>query len=256
MKKLFYGCLFLALVGIGFISCNKEDNLISDSQVNTQEEIQASLSTIDQLEEKERKYTWVNEKLDCSQAGKGCIVKSLYHSVNGEVNLSEIQVLKLIEIGNVNLNQYFVHNDLSYEFPTLYESDMQVKIASNEFVLDFEFPYFKITNSQGVLEKVFNYETTLSNNDVLAALQNDGEYTKKVEFNTDPNKPAVWKCVVDGDNCKVNSISFNAQWLADNPQYLFAPTNENFESTEIDEDGIHKRVIVKTVSGNHFGIQF
>lgn len=256
MKKLIYGGLFLALGGIIFVGCKKENvatiNTNDENSVNFQKQV----GVAGQLEEKKRSYVWVNDKLDCSQDGSGCIVSSIYHTENGEIDLSVIQVLTLIELRNANLNQYFTNNDLSYEFPSLYESDVRLKIASGELRLTFEFPYLKLSTNQGSLERVFNYETTLSDKNVLAALQGAGNYTKKASLNTDPGTPAVWKCTEDGDNCKVSSIKYNAEWLADNPEFLFAPTTENIESSQVVHDGTVKRVIVRTVSGKHFGIEF
>lgn len=112
-----------------------------------------------------------------------------------------------------------------------------------------------MTDNQGN-ESYYNYESTLSDNSVIAALQADGGYTKKVQVNTDTNKPAVWKCTEAGTNCKVSIISFNEHWLADNPQYMFIPSTETITSTEIDNADVDKRVIVTTASGNKFGIQF
>lgn len=256
MKKLIYGSLFLALTGIIFTSCKKENF----ANVNTDDvktaELQKQAGAPGLLEEKKRSYVWVNNKLDCSQDGSGCIVKSAYHNENGEIDLSVLQVRKLIEIANSNLNQYFINNDLSYEFPSLYEPNVHLQINSRDLLLTFEFPYLLMKNNQGDLVGAYSYESTLSDNGVLAALQAAGGYTKKASLNTDPNKPAVWKCTEAGDNCKVSSVSYNAQWLTENTGFLFAPTSENFVSSEIVIDGNVKRLIAETTSGNHFGIEF
>lgn len=260
MKTLVYYGLTLftfALFSNLFIGCAKEEIATLKKLPNVSNQKTNSRSATHQV--KTRSYFWTEDgKLDCSQDGSGCEVGSKYITAEGEINLALRQVLKLVQIGTVNLNQYFTNNNLSYEFPVLYTAKFQSRIYSGDISLQFEYPYFKVLNRKGETVKVYNYSILATDPVVLAALQGSGEYSRKVQLNTDPDKPVVWKCTAPGDNCKVSIVRYNAAWLASNPQFLFIPSEESIESAEIEYDtqGAETRVVVNTVNGNVFGVQF
>lgn len=256
---LYYGFSLYTFVLFSslFIGCAKEEITTLKKLPNVSSQKTNSQSATHQV--KTRSYFWTEDgKLDCSQDGSGCEVGSKYISVEGEIDLALLQLLKLIQIGTVNLNQYFTNNNLSYEFPVLYTAEFQSRIYSGDVSLQFEYPYFMVLNGKGETVKVYNYSMLGTDQVVLAALQGAGEYSRKVQLNTDPDKPVVWKCTAPGDNCKVSRVRYNAAWLASNPQFLFIPSKESIKSTEIDYDtqGGETRVVVSTVNENVFGVQF
>ncbi|MDR9399714.1 hypothetical protein [Salibacter sp.] len=206
-------------------------------------------SEISTLEEK-RAYEWVDDKLDCSQPGSGCKVPS--SSADAQDQFVD-QVLELINIGNNDLDNYFLNNDLSTEFPNLYNDDFLGKLVSGERNLNFEFPYLFINNDQDELVEVYNYESTLSDNNVLAQLQ-IASYSKEVAFSDDEG--TVWECLQSGNNCKVSSVSFHAQWLASNPSYTFAPNIEDIDDIEISQDGNSNRILITSSSNEYYGVEF
>lgn len=256
MKKLIYGALFLATLGIVIVGCKKEVVTSGGGQSENYVNHLKASGTGGEHVAAVRSYFWDNGKLNCTNDGSGCEVKSAYKTENGEIDLSELQLLELMKIGYLNLNRYFVDNDLSYEFPNLYSTETISKIASNELILTFKFPYLIMTNNTGNIVKVFNYEGVLNNSSIRAAMQNGTTYDKKASLNTDPNNPVVWKCNDPGDNCATSKFSYNEAWLADNPEYMYAPTSENIDNAVIDRGPNTTRVIITTVTGNHFGIQF
>jgi len=251
MKKVVLGGSLLTLVLTGFTACNKED-------INTVNRTNATEKTITNgsytYAEQNRSYKWVenNTKLDCSAAGKGCTVKAKYVSADGEIDLSSLQVLRLMQIGQKNVNEYFVKNDLSYEFPNFYESSVFGQIEANEITLNFEFPYLTVLDIDGEVMNIYNYESTLSDASVVAALQAAGGYTKKISVNTGSGGP--WKCTEDGDNCKVSAVKFNLDWLASNPMYTFAP-NIDWTTTSVIKDNENRKILVQTDSGLEYGIE-
>jgi len=256
MKKVInFGALAIS-VGMMLYSCNKESVTVNEASTQNEEAYAIKARVGLEHEVEKRSYKWVDGKLDCSSDGLGCEVEAVYRSKDGDINLSEIQVLKLIEIGKVDLNQYFVRNDLRYEFPSIYEDEFFAKISSGEFKIIFEFPYMQIINSRSNLEMVYNYERTLSNDNVVSALRmNGGEYDKKAELNTDTDNPVVWKCYDPGDNCKTSAIRFNLDWVKSNHKYLFPPTIENIENVEVTQNENGKKILLKTASGKVYGIE-
>lgn len=240
-------------------SCNKENIHSSPTEIVGQSPEQLILQGLPQeaLDEEHRSYVWVYDKLDCSQPGSGCIVKStLYHN-NGEIDLSVIQVLQLLQIGSAGLQSSFLHHELVSVFPSLYEDNYIIDgISNGTITCSFEFPYLIINDLAEPSSIIYDYRRTLNNTDVAAALANVGEYTMKIQLNTNTNIPAVWKCVEPGDNCKVSSVAFNPEWLASNPEYLHAPTMEDFTNVTIDGNSHPIRVVVETTSGQQYGIQF
>ena len=237
MKKLIYGVSFLAIVGIVIVGCSKENitpiSLSGENEATDETGIVSKGLPGTVYKTEIRKYVWINEKMDCSQVGSGCEVGATLTASDGDViDLSLSQILKLIEVGNNDLNQAFKKNKVR-----------------------FTFPYLTIENSAGNVVKAYNYESTIDNPQVKAAIQGNG-YTKKVEFNSDPNKPVVWKCKEPGDNCKVKSVRFNTKWLKDNPSWFLAPISEPIVTTEIEQDGTITRIIGRTISGKKFGIEY
>lgn len=245
-------------MSIALMSCNKDDeSLIAENQsptertTNTENRQGDHISSVGELEESKRAYEWIDDKLDWSQSGSGCKVASVFHSEDESIDLFVPQVLKLIEAGDDDLNNYFLNNDLSFEFPTFYTGDFLTDLENGELNLDFQFPYLLINNSQNELEEVYNYESTLGDNEVLTQLQAAGGYDKAVVFSDEPG--TVWDFTTDGDNCKVSSVSFHSTWLADNPSYTFAPNIEgNIDEVDFDEDNI----LITTLSGDQYGVRF
>jgi hypothetical protein len=262
MKKVvFFGALALT-TGMVISSCQKE--AVNPGQP-TSTGVQANSNSSNQrlngtLATKKRSYTWVNDKLDCSKDGSGCEVSALLVSSSGETtDLSVSQVLKLMEIGKVDLNEYFVRNnkDLRDIFPELYEKDGLGQIASNKAKLVFEFPYLLVFDNQGELTQAFNYEATLSDNGVVSALRAAaGGYDKKAELNTDVNNPVVWKCISAGSNCKTSAASafaFNGPWIVTNYQYLYIPTKDAISKAELTKD--QTQVVLTTVANETFIVE-
>lgn len=258
MKKLIYGGLFLTAVGIVFTACEKESvvptNSLSLNKSASQKNdlTQNSEKSTGNYEEETRSYKWVEggTKLDCSSAGSGCVVKSGYTS-SPEVDLSVKQALSLISSGRRDLNQYFIKNDLSYEFPLFYKSTFFSKIKSGEVNLRFGFPYFQVFDKKGEIIKIYNYESTLSNSDVISMLRAGG-YTKAIEFSTSGS--SVWKCISDGSNCKVSLVKFNVGWLSNNPKYAYIPTGDG-DIIGVVSDEVNNKILIKTQYGNQYGIE-
>tara|TARA_R110002072_G_scaffold302060_2_gene483617 strand:+ start:40241 stop:41026 length:786 start_codon:yes stop_codon:yes gene_type:complete len=261
MKKLIYGVSFLAIVGIVIVGCSKENitpiSLSGENEATDETGIVSKGLPGTVYKTEIRKYVWINEKMDCSQVGSGCEVGATLTASDGDViDLSLSQILKLIEVGNNDLNQAFKKNQLRFEFPSLYKQGYITSgISTGQLKVRFTFPYLTIENSAGNVVKAYNYESTIDNPQVKAAIQGNG-YTKKVEFNSDPNKPVVWKCKEPGDNCKVKSVRFNTKWLKDNPSWFLAPISEPIVTTEIEQDGTITRIIGRTISGKKFGIEY
>lgn len=203
--------------------------------------------------EANRSYKWVegNTKLDCSSSGTGCVVKSKYTNDNDEIDVSVEQVLALMNAGRVNLNNYFVNNNLKYEFPSLYEDEIFSNIKLEKLILTFEFPYFQITNNLGEVVKIYNYTATLSNGRVISELSVGG-YTKKISVNTGEGGP--WKCTESGDNCKVSKFRINVDWLSKNSNFTYYPQNGGSIS-DINADNINKKLLITTSSGNQYGLE-
>lgn len=203
-----------------------------------------------------RSYVWKGDKLDCTQAGMGCVVATTSYESNGDViDLTKKQMLKLIEIGKGDLKEAFLNRLLRVEFPTLYENDYIVnKINLNKIDILFEIPYLTLTDKETGEITIFNYENVIYDTDVIAALKAArGGYEKQMELNTNPCIPAVWLCLSDGNNCAVSaSVSYNKAWLLDNLTYLFLPNNEEIINSKIDED----KIIVETIEGNKYGFKF
>lgn len=256
-KSIIFGATALT-AGIFVLSCQKEE--VKTNQTNSQNE-QVSVNSLDKrvkgatLETKKRAYKWVNDKLDCSQDGSGCEVSARYVSATEKIDLSVIQLTKLIEIGSADLNKYIVHNNLRYEFPSFYNSEFFGKIAARKVKLLFEFPYLSVLDNEGKLMEVYNYESSVGNEKVDAALRKAGGYSKKVELNTNTNNPVVWKCISDGDNCKVSALRFNADWIAENYKYLHAPTKEAIKSVELSKGENGNKILLRTESGNLYGVE-
>lgn len=253
-KSIFFGAIALSL-GVVLYSCEKEGISTNDATTQNDGTNARSIKASGTVVTEKRSYTWVGNKLDCSSAGSGCEVKAIIRTDNGDIDLSEIQVLRLIEIGKVDLNQYFLRNNLRSEFPGIYEGQFFGKVASGELTLDFQFPYLLFFDRQGNLERAFNYEATLSSDKVVAALRMMAAYDKKAELNTDTSKPVVWKCISAGDNCQTSKISFNLDWAARNPHYLFPSTNERIESVEVSRDANGNKLLLKTTSGKVYGVE-
>lgn len=248
MNKIVFGGSVLTLLLTGITACSKEKQLNAGRNNAEEKTIGANYA----YAEENRSYKWVenNTKLDCSAAGKGCTVKTKYVSSDSEIDLTVPQVLQLMEIGSANVNQYFTSNNLSYEFPHFYESDFYTQLTTNEIVLQFEFPYLTVINSDGEVLNIYNYESTASNESVMLKMQ-AGAYTKKISVNTGSGGP--WKCTESGDNCKVSAVKFNVDWLASHPIYTFAPNVAN--GATVVKDNVNRKILVQTADGGQYGIE-
>jgi hypothetical protein len=261
MKKLVFFSAMALTTGMLIFSCQK--TAVTPNQTTAQN-VQSSNNSPSQrlnggtLVTKKRSYTWINDKLDCSKDGSGCEVSALYVTSTETIDLSVMQVLKLMEIGKVDLNDYFVHNnqDLRDIFPELYDKSGLGLIASNKVKLVFQFPYLLIFDDQGALSQAYNYEATLSDNNVVSALKQAaaaGGYDKKAELNTDVNNPVVWKCISDGSNCKTSAataFTFNGPWIVENYQYLYVPTKDPISKAELTKD--QTQITLTTVTNQIF----
>lgn len=251
-NKIIYGVF--AIFFFGIIGCNKEAIVSIEKEVDFKLMQKNSTYKSFELKEENRSFVWVNDKLDCSEKGVGCVVKSQYKGKEGVIDLSLIQVMKLINIGKENLNKYFCENDLSYEFPSLYEKEFIEKISSNSYNLTFEFPYFKVISDRGEIVKIYNYENYIIEPCIIEMLKDQGDYTHKISLSTTPG--SVWKCLEPGDNCKVSKVKYDAKWLASNPEFLFIPKFEEIKSVEVDGDINSQRILITTVYDNVFGIEY
>lgn len=260
MKKLFYGCVLFLSIGIIFVSCKKDNlnpqkTILNDNTENDITKIGGPVYNPISVPIK-RSYVWRDDKLDCSQDGSGCLVWTLNTNDgdDGDIYVGVENILTLIDLGNSNLDQDFLDGKL-IKFSSLYEESIDNKIISGDYHLVFEFPYLFIKNNSNNIVKIINYEETLEFSDVVQKLKSSGgEYDKKAALATEQG--SVWKCPEDGSNCKTKSISYNAEWLANNPKYMFAPTNESAVNAIVSRDGSKTTVVQETTSGEKFAIQF
>ncbi|MDR0801173.1 hypothetical protein [Fluviicola sp.] len=258
MKKVNVTVIF-AFVVVGMFGCKKNNIRQSDGKTPNSEagdlintnKVAGNYSYL----EKQRDYRWVenNTKLDCSGEGTGCTVSSRYVSDDSEIDLSVIQVLDLMNIQETDLNRYFTENDLSYEFPSFYEDHFLSDLRYGNVIMTFGFPYLKITDKNGMLIKIYNYEFALSDDRVIAKMK-EGGYTKKISVNTETGK-GPWKCTETGDNCKVNAIRFDMDWLSHNPQYAYYPNSTNSTIEEISADKSNHKLLIKTTNGKQYGME-
>jgi len=254
IKSIFKAIAFMFVTVLLITSCQKEDT--PDQPINA--ETETNTNTAREAKPPHvytRAYIWVGDILDCTAAGHGCVILTSAPTANGSVDLSILQALVLIEAGSENINDLIVNRDLSYEFPTLYEEEIYAGIESGEISLYFEFPYLKVQDNSGEIIKIYNYESTISNEDVNYALK-EVNATRQVKFNTDEDIPAVWDCTSAGNNCKVSAIAFNGSWLSENPEFISSTNTEEIVNTEIDNDGLSTRVVITTESGSSHAIQF
>lgn len=246
MKKRTFLILGASLFVFISFSCEKEVPNKANQNFNP---TLKSLSTNNYAEEN-RSYVWVegNTKLDCSAAGNGCVVKSSY---NTDIDITVNQVLTLMDAGRNNLNTYFLNNDFSYDFPGFYVSTVYDEISTNQLNLYFEFPYLFVKKN-GETIKIYNYESTLNNTDVLNRLSSNG-YTKKISVNT--SEGGAWKCTEAGDNCKVQPFKININWLANNPKFAFIPNQNSSNISGYELDQINRKIIFTKNSSEKFGIE-
>lgn len=242
MKKLVLGGLTLSFWAIGVVGCKKDE--VTTSKTGNPAYVEAS-----------RSYKWVENKtkLDCSSAGKGCTVSSKYVTENSEIDLSVIQVIKLMDIGKANLNNYFTSNNLRYEFPAFYEKEFYSNLEKNKLILSFEFPYLNVTDINGQTVKIYNYESTVLNENVVQKMRTGGGYTKKIAVNT--GSEGAWKCTEAGNNCKVNAVKFNLDWLANNLKYTFIPNIENSTNIDVTKDNVNNKILIRTDAGDEYGLE-
>lgn len=247
MKTKVYLILGTSLFVSILFSCEKEtkNDIIQNSNPTLK-----SLSTDNYVEEN-RSYVWVegNTKLDCSAAGNGCVVKSSYN--NTEIDLTVKQVLILMDAGRNNLNTYFSNYDFSYDFPSFYEPTVLEEISNNARTLYFEFPYLFIKKN-GETIKIYNYESTLNNSDVINRLHSNG-YTKKISVNT--NEGGTWKCTEAGDNCKVQPFKININWLVNNPKFAFIPNQNSSNISGYELDQVNRKIMFTNINSEKFGIE-
>jgi len=261
MKRLIYAAPVMLLLGVLTVSCEKEnpEKFLGNKMFGTDVSETPGLRAGARIYNETRAFFWDEEKglLDCSQDGSGCEVKTVAVQLDGtEKDLTNSQAVLLIKLGVKNPTEYFVKNNYRDIFPQFYEVEFLTKMVAGELSLNFEFPYLQINNSNGEQVVVYNFESTIENEDVKAGIIAGGGYSKKVQLNTDTSKPVVWKCLEDGSNCKTSRVSISAAWLAKNPAFAILPTNENVASAEVNNDGRNSKVLFKTNSGANFGVEF
>lgn len=257
MKKLIYGSLFLATIGTSIISCKKEMQPTLPLNNSEKGESPVFIEKIGNsgYTEAQRSYKWIdnNTKLDCSAPGKGCTVKSYYVNGNKENDVTVNQVMKLLTMTEDNGTIILNNNMLIHEFPEFYEGKMLSKIQNGDIKLFFEFPYLQVLDQNDELIKVYNYEHTISENQVINKLQT-GTATKKISVNTTPGQ-GPWKCTEAGTNCKVSRLRLNIHWAAANPEYSIFPSNGNQTITDVEKDVNSKRVLFRTANGLEYGLE-
>lgn len=200
-------------------------------------------------------YYWDKEtgKLDCSLPGSGCQTPSTPVEDMDSDNLFVLQLLKLIDIGSEDLNSYFIEHDESKLFPQLYESKRYNLIKNGDNIVKFEFPYLIISDGNSNIINIDNYDNIVEHQDIIDRVMAGG-YSYKASFST--TSGTVWKCLEPGDNCKVSLMSYNSEWLANNPKYMFAPTQNSIVETEISKDGSTTTVVAKYSEEEVYAIQY
>ncbi|WP_457618656.1 hypothetical protein [Lutibacter sp.] len=257
MKKLMIKLTAILFLGVSMLSCEKEEiqpNLSTNNSDNTESTIFKKASGNSNYVEITRSYKWIenNTVLDCSAPGKGCTVKSSYINNGNEIDITVNQVMKLLTMTEDNGAIIIKNNMLKHEFPEFYTDEMLLKIQNGDIKLFFEFPYLKILNQQDELIKVYNYEHTITDNQVANKLQAGGA-TKKIAVNTKPGE-GPWKCTEAGNNCKVSKLRLDLHWAAANPKYSIFPSNGNQTIIGVEKDVNSRRVKVRTASGLEYGI--
>ena len=109
-------------------------------------------------------------------------------------------------------------------------------------------------NEKNDIEFVYNYESTLSNNQVVSKI-NNSNYTKQVSFCLD-GEDCIWKCIKDGNNCKVSSVRLDANWLSNNLEYAYFPEPVTISDTKVIKTASENSILFFTNDGKQYGIQF
>lgn len=247
MKIKIKPLLGFTIISTLVLGCEKKDATVLNPTPNGTFKTQS----INNYSEEKRSYVWVegNTKLDCTAPGTGCVVKSGYNNPNLDITIN--QVLSLMDAGKLNLNSYIVNNDLSLEFPHFYEQEIFNEISNHQRILCFEFPYLFVKKN-GETIKIYNYETTISDLNILSRLNSNG-YTKKISFDTATG--GIWKCTEAGDNCKVQPFKININWIAKNPQFAFIPNQSINSIIGFELDELNKKILFTNINSEKFGIE-
>ncbi len=254
MKKITFGLLCMAFFSLTFESCIKETELPLENKA-IKATHKTNYSTSKELinkgcTEEKRAYKWVGDKLDCREAGTGCTVNTSIVNQNNEVSISKSQILKLIELAGKNLSNHFETNDLSKEFPNLYDNYGNFKFQINNSKIDFTFPYLTIHDKDNNLLELFNYYLFVEDVEVLKAIKNTLSYDKRVSLDT--NGGGVWNCLSSGNNFTSSNLKFNKNWISENPKFLNLPTLDKIIDINFDNEN---KLLIKTELGKYYGFE-
>jgi hypothetical protein len=197
MKKLIYGGLFLAAVGIGFVGCKKDNmNKLERSQnsaleFNSMEELKSKIKELESMNEEDRR-TYEN------QNG----YKSLYtqvHTVYEEINMDEIKDTKEIYDHvnrNKNLLEIAKNVDGELEYRPFYSDNPYSFVASENRMVIVDSLCLKIFDDGLVSTNIENFEN----------LENqESKSVKKLNLNGDFNiSYFTTQDIISKSNCGIN----------------------------------------------------